>query len=65
MEKPDCTKCTHYYITHDARFPYGCRKMGFKGKRKPMLDVLEASGQACLAFELRTPGDLTRKDGAR
>jgi len=47
---PDCGKCTHYYITYDPIFPYGCRALGFKGKRKPHLDVLEASGAPCLAF---------------
>jgi hypothetical protein len=47
---PDCGECTHYYITYDVSFPYGCRALGFKGKRKPHLDVLQASGEHCLAF---------------
>lgn len=47
---PDCGVCTYYYITYDPSFPYGCRALGFKGKRKPHLDVLEASGAPCLAF---------------
>lgn len=51
---PDCGGCAHYYITYDPGFPYGCRALGFKGKRKPCLDVLEASGERCLAF---TPKD--------
>lgn len=49
-QTPDCGACTHYYITYDSSFPYGCRALGFKGKRKPCLDVLEASGESCLAF---------------
>jgi hypothetical protein len=49
--KPDCLKCVYHYITHDANFPYGCRAHGFKSRRKPQLDVLEASHSDCLAYE--------------
>lgn len=49
-EAPDCTKCIHYYITHDVSFPYGCRALDFKSKRKPHLDVQDASNTACMAF---------------
>ena len=52
-ETPDCTECIHYYITHAASFPYGCRALDFKSKRKPHIDVLEASGKPCMAFEPR------------
>ena len=52
-EIPDCAECAHYYITHDVRFPYGCRVLDFKSKRKPHLDVLDASGKPCMAFETR------------
>jgi hypothetical protein len=45
--------CEHYYITHDASFPYGCRGMNFKSKRLPLLEVIEASGAYCLAFRPR------------
>ncbi|MBI1890482.1 MAG: hypothetical protein HYS18_07550 [Burkholderiales bacterium] len=47
---PDCAKCMHYYITHDAHFPYGCRALGIKSQRKPHLEVLAASNIPCLAF---------------
>lgn len=47
---PDCARCAHHYITHDAGFPYGCRALGFKSYRKPCLEVLETSGAPCLAF---------------
>jgi len=53
---PDCGACTHYYITYDASFPYGCRALGFKGKRKPCRDVLDASGAPCLVFQQRRKG---------
>jgi len=32
-------------------FPYGCRALDFKSKRKPSQDVLDASNKSCLAFE--------------
>ncbi|WP_165601724.1 hypothetical protein [Methylobacillus sp. MM3] len=44
----------HYYITYEASFPYACHALGFKGKRKPCLDVLETSGTSCLAFQPKT-----------
>jgi hypothetical protein len=50
-EAPDCTACVHYFITHDVSFPYGCRALDFKSKRKPSQDVLDASNKSCLAFE--------------
>lgn len=54
-QPPNCLKCAHYYITWDTRFPYGCRAIGFKSKRRPQLDVLHNSGASCLAFEPRPP----------
>jgi len=54
---PNCLECLHYHITWDASFPYGCRAMDFKSKRKPQLDVLESSGSPCLRFTpRRQPG---------
>ena len=52
---PNCLQCAHYYITWDVTFPYGCRAIGFKTKRRPQLDVLQNSGASCLAFEPRPP----------
>lgn len=45
-----CIACVHYFVTHDPVFPHGCRVLGFRSARPPMLDVLEASGQPCLYF---------------
>ena len=53
---PRCNQCTHYYITHDAIFRYGCRALDFKSRRQPIRDVFEASGQACLYFSAKQPG---------
>ena len=54
---PDCLLCQHYYITWDVSFPYGCRAMDFKSRRKPQLDVLESSGSPCLRFTPRLRSD--------
>ncbi len=50
-DTPGCTKCAHYYITHDAQFLHGCRALSFKSKRLPQHEVSEASGAPCLAFK--------------
>ena len=50
-----CRFCRHYYITHDVRFPYGCRAMDFKSKRLPLQDVRDATGRDCQTFSPKAP----------
>ena len=50
---PRCNGCVHYYNTHDTHFRYGCRALGFKSQRQPVLDVIEASGLPCLQFSAK------------
>jgi hypothetical protein len=50
---PNCTRCEHYYITWDQKFPYGCRAMGFKSKEMPSIAVLNNSGMDCLQFKAK------------
>lgn len=51
-EKPvRCNDCAHYYITHDTRFRYGCRALGFKSQQQPIRVVMEASAQQCHYFQ--------------
>jgi hypothetical protein len=57
QQRPRCTACAHYYITHDLSFPYGCHALGFKSARQPVQDVIEASGQACQYFQAKTTLD--------
>lgn len=56
--QPNCLECMHYYVTWDVSFPYGCRAMDFKSRRRPQLDVMESSGSPCLHFvpRNRMPG---------
>jgi hypothetical protein len=50
---PDCMQCRHFFITHEAAHPRGCRAYGFKSRRLPAMVVLESSGQPCRLFCLR------------
>lgn len=50
QEMPNCLECAHYFITHEASFPYGCRAMNFKSKRLPQLEVMQASQAYCQVF---------------
>jgi hypothetical protein len=49
--RPNCLGCAHYFITYDASFPYGCKLLGIKSRRQPMLEVIEATGKPCHGFE--------------
>jgi hypothetical protein len=51
-----CQACSHYFITHDVSFRYGCRALKFKSQQQPMLDVIAASGQQCLFFRRKEQG---------
>lgn len=50
-----CTRCAHYFVTFDARFPYGCRAMGFKSKQPPYKEILAVTGAACAGFAPKPP----------
>jgi hypothetical protein len=53
IERIDCMKCRHFYITWDPKFPRGCRAFGFKTHSMPSLSVLSSSGKPCMNFELK------------
>ncbi|MBT6097207.1 MAG: hypothetical protein HOH05_02400 [Marinovum sp.] len=42
-----CNECRFFYITHDARNPWGCRHFGFKTAIIPAQAVLKTSGTNC------------------
>jgi hypothetical protein len=50
LERINCRKCVHFYVTWDKKFPYGCRAMGFKTQTMPSLRVFQTSGMDCLQF---------------
>ena len=49
-EIPNCRNCRYFYITWDAKKPYGCRAMQFKSSILPSIEVLEADGAVCISF---------------
>lgn len=50
----DCTKCEHFYITWDVKFPKGCRLFGFKSSQPPSFGVKDATGKQCEHFKPRS-----------
>lgn len=46
----NCLTCKYYYISWDVHFPYGCKAMGFKSRKMPLLEILQISGQQCLSY---------------
>lgn len=48
---PDCRRCRHMIVTHDAAAPWGCRAFNFKGREFPARFVRQSSGEACQVFE--------------
>lgn len=51
---PNCMRCTHFYVTWDARFPRGCRYFGFKTKELPSISVFKNTGSNCPVFTPRS-----------
>jgi hypothetical protein len=49
----NCFSCEHFFITYEAKFPYGCRIMGFKSVRMPSADVFANSDMDCNLFTLK------------
>lgn len=46
----NCLFCRHFFITHEAGFPYGCRAAGFKSRSMPSREMLLNSGIVCQIF---------------
>jgi len=51
MERVNCYKCKHFFVTYEPKRPYGCRVHGFKGPHLPSLTVFQSSGIQCQLFE--------------
>ena len=49
----NCFSCEHFFITYEAKFPYGCRIMGFKSVCMPSADVFANSDMECNLFTLK------------
>ncbi len=44
-----------FFVTHEARLPYGCRAFEMKTRVLPMIEVLRTSGAPCQAYVPRSP----------
>ena len=47
----NCFSCSHFYITYDPNFPYGCRAVGFKSHPLPAKVMFISSGIECQLFK--------------
>jgi len=62
MEKPNCFKCKHYFVTFDQSNPRGCRKYQIKSSLMPSIVVKQASSSECLAFEAKNNKNIKTKN---
>lgn len=63
MGNPNCRQCKHFFITFDARTPYGCRRFQMKSKDLPSVVVKMAGQGECGAFEAKAdPQKQSQKD---
>ena len=53
----NCRNCRFFYITWDAKFPYGCNAIKFKSKGLPSAGVFKESGMPCMLFETKPKKD--------
>ncbi len=56
MERADCTRCSHFFITWDAGAPYGCSAWGIKLAQHPRNAVYASSGIQCQLFKAKSGG---------
>lgn len=67
MERVNCMKCKHYYVTYDPKIPRGCRFYRFTSAQLPSIVVKKETASDCVGFEVRKPQkkpglDLNRDD---
>jgi hypothetical protein len=56
MQRINCRRCIHYFVTWNASQPHGCKAYGFKSKMIPSMVVKQSSGIDCSYFsEKPTP----------
>ena len=54
MDKPNCLKCKHYFITYNQRTPKGCRLFKIQSALLPSQIVKKANnGSECAGFEMK------------
>ena len=53
MERINCRRCVHFFVTWEPAQPYGCRYYGFKSPLIPSQAVFNSSGIPCQMFQPR------------
>jgi len=48
-----CANCKFYFVTHDPKKPWGCRKFNFKSSILPNYEVKSATGMECAYHTLK------------
>lgn len=51
QNKPNCYKCSYFYITYDTRFPHGCKAYGVQSKYLPSSVIIRTTGIGCISFK--------------
>ena len=46
-----CWDCQHFGVTWEPAFPYMCKKIGFKSRILPCIEVKNSSERDCLSFD--------------
>jgi hypothetical protein len=47
----NCFSCSHFFITYEPEFPYGCRAVNFKSRLMPAKLMYVYSGIGCQLFK--------------
>ncbi len=58
-----CKNCSKFYITHQKKFPYGCRGFGIISKNIPYTQVKLISGTNCALFSKKIKHDKIKNKG--
>jgi hypothetical protein len=57
-----CHNCVFFFVTHDAKKPWGCRHFGFKSINIPAQTVFQASGTNCAYKQVKALPRQQKKD---
>ncbi|MAI84270.1 MAG: uracil-DNA glycosylase [Rickettsiales bacterium] len=58
LNSQNCNNCKHLFISHNKKFPLGCRAFGFISKKQPYLEVYNTSGMKCALFSYKKKNDI-------
>lgn len=53
MGQPNCRQCRHFFITFDAKAPYGCRRFQMKSMNMPSTVVKTVGLGDCGGYEAK------------